>query len=138
MSSITYYTLFYRHQIVYNYPFNMRIFTIIAQLHILFIFNIDILYINGLIGKWVNNYPFYCAITHFHMHLVQIHGFCFIVEFIALILLLLYVFDYYFNIFFHILICKYISLIINLFDLKWFAYHLYCFKWVTDNRYVNG
>jgi hypothetical protein len=61
-----------------------------------------------------------------YMHLVQIHGFCFIVEFIALILLLLYVFDYYFNIFFHILICKYISLIINLFDLKWFAYHLYC------------
>jgi len=72
-------------------------------------FNIVILWIINILVLALSN-----------MHLVQIHGFCFIVEFIALILLLLYVFDYYFNIFFHILICKYISLIINLFYLKWY------------------
>ena len=36
------------------------------------------------------------------MHLVQIHGFCFIVEFTALILILLYVFDYSFNMFYYL------------------------------------
>ena len=50
------------------------------------------------------------------MHLVQIHGFCVILEFMALILLLLYVFDYYFNIFFHILLSRFVFIIPNMFE----------------------
>jgi len=43
------------------------------------------------------------------MLLVQIHGFCFIIEFMALIILVLYVFDYCFNIYFHYYLSKFIS-----------------------------
>jgi hypothetical protein len=45
------------------------------------------------------------------IHLVQIHGFRLIIEFMALILLLLYVFDYYLSIFFCILLINFVFMI---------------------------
>ena len=65
------------------------------------------------------------------IHLVQIHGFCFIIEFIALILLLLYVFDYYFNIFFHILLSKFVVIIPNMFELP--IFNLSINSWLVYN-----
>jgi hypothetical protein len=46
------------------------------------------------------------------MHLVQIHGFCFIIEFVTLILLVCYVFDYCFNLFIIILLSKSIGMLL--------------------------